>query len=87
MLSYATLYQRFKQRIYVMLNYVLIQETGYLKQLPLDGVISLIARNMSNMDDMFPKGKSLIAPSLSPRHYEFYRTSTVPFLQSETTLV
>ena len=35
MLNYATLYQRFKQRIYIMLNDALIQVTGYLKQLVL----------------------------------------------------
>ena len=35
MLSYATLYQRFKQRVYIMFNYALIQVTRYLKQLAL----------------------------------------------------
>ena len=35
MLNYATLYQRFKQRIYIMLNDALIQVTGYLKPLAL----------------------------------------------------
>ena len=40
MLNDATLYQQFKQRIYMMLNYALIQVTGYLKQLAL-GVYSV----------------------------------------------
>ena len=35
MLNYATLYQRFKQGIYIMLNFALIQVTGYLKPLAL----------------------------------------------------
>ena len=33
MLNYATLYQRFRQRIYIMLNFAIIQVIGYLKQL------------------------------------------------------
>ena len=33
MLNYATLYQRFKQTIYITLNYVLIQVIGYFKLL------------------------------------------------------
>ena len=35
MLNYTTLYQRFKQRIYIMLIDALIQVTGYLKPLAL----------------------------------------------------
>mgnify|MGYP005985261425 CR=1 FL=1 len=35
MLNYATLYQRFKHRIYITLNYTLNQMLGYLKQLTL----------------------------------------------------
>ena len=34
-LIFATRYQRFKQKIYMMLNYALIQVIGYLKQLAL----------------------------------------------------